>query len=196
MAILLEGCDGSPVIWGRLGDYLIQRTKGGRLYIRKYRKPSNPQTALQQRNREVFAGGIRRWSDHEKLYSKAYWDDIARSGGFRDAYRAFLSSYMMWYQAKIAELSGEAAAYLWVTDTQNTLTYRESPLRREGIIKSNDLIQSVLKRRKTTGFMSELRRTLDYLRAKGWQESLRYGLLPQLDESREWDILRLGLLKL
>ncbi|MDH5682378.1 MAG: hypothetical protein OEZ36_12375 [Spirochaetota bacterium] len=195
MAIILEGCDGAPVIWGKLGEFVIQRTKRGTMYIRRWVKPANPQTVKQQANRLAFREGIARWSSFEGLYHKEYWDETAKNHGFRDGYRAFLSSYMILYKKKIAELSGEAEALNWVRDVAKPILYEASPVREMGIKVNNDLILAVMKQRSGRLFQERLRASLDYLRGLGWLDRIRYGLLPLADSLREWDIARLGLLR-
>ncbi|MDH5680442.1 MAG: hypothetical protein OEZ36_02565 [Spirochaetota bacterium] len=194
MAILLEGCDGAPVIWGRLGEFIIQRTSRGRMVIRRYKQPANPRTELQQLNRNAFREGLSRWTLHEKSHRKAYWDDVAAKKGFRDGYRAFMSSFMMIYQRKVRELGGVSQGLLWVTNTTNTLSYEESPSRIDREKRNELMISKVMKWRESWLFHHQLKSSLDYLSGRGWLGRMRYNLLPQADSSKEWEILSLGLL--
>ena len=194
MAILLEGCDGAPVMWGKIGGYIIQRTGGGTLYIKKYQKPSNPKTPAQQANRWVFGSGIRRWSTSEKHNHKGYWDDIAKKRGFRDGYRAFLSSYMMWYQKKLAELNHEGQALSWVEDSGNFLYYLESPAFQKSRKRSQELNTAVLRRYEMAGHTLKVHEARVYLESRGWWGKIRYGLVPKLGWDGEWVMRRLDLL--
>jgi len=193
MAILLEGSDGAPVMWGKIGDLLIQRTKRGTMYIRKYVKPANPRTVSQQRNRLAFTAGITRWRTHEKFIRKEYWDHIAGNHGFRDGYRAFISSFMTCYHTKKMEPPGEAAALDWVSNTGNVLIYVESPGKKEEMRKNEELVARVLTRRKSSIFAWQIQRAILYLQEKGWLGNLRYNLLPYANGQSEWEIIRLGL---
>jgi len=193
MAILLEGCDGAPVMWGKIGNLVIQRTKRGTMYIRQHVIPANPRTVAQQTNRMAFKAGIDRWRTHEKLVHKEYWDKIAKKHRFRDGYRAFLSSFVMSYQAKIAELSGESPALSWVLNPDNPIEYMASPAKTIREKQNEELILQVLKRRNTAIFASQMDRSIRYLRDRGWLSKIRFGLLPYADESREWEILKPGL---
>jgi len=195
MAILLEGCDGAPVIWGKIGGMVIQRTKGGTMYIRKYVKPANPRTLAQQNNRLAFSAGILRWRTHEKLTHKEYWDSVAGKHGFRDGYRAFISSFMRCYQGKLAAFGNENLALSFVTDAQNLIEFLESPGRDSKLKKNNDLILRALQKRNETTFLSLIDSSIRYLTLKGWLDRIKFGLLPYVNETSEWEILRLGLLR-
>jgi len=194
MALLLEGCDGAPVMWGKIGNLVIQRTKRGTMYIRKYVIPANPRTLAQQNNRMAFKAGIDRWRTHEKIFHKEYWDKIAKKQRFRDGYRAFLSSFMMIYQAKIAELSGESAALNWVTNPNNIIIYMASPSKVSLEKQNEEYIIRVMKRRNSAIFVSQMDKSIQYLRARGWVNQIRFGLLPYADRNSEWEFLRLGLI--
>ena len=194
MALLLEGCDGAPVMWGKIGNLVIQRTKRGTMYIRRHVIPTNPRTVAQQNNRMAFKAGIERWRTHEKLAHKEYWDKIAKTYSFRDGYRAFLSSFMMCYQAKIVELSGENPALVWVTNPDNLIIYTLSPSKVSLEKQNKEFIVRAMKRRNMTVFASQIGRTIRYLEYKGWLGNIRFGLLPYADEFSEWKILKLNLI--
>ncbi|MDH5682228.1 MAG: hypothetical protein OEZ36_11610 [Spirochaetota bacterium] len=195
MAILLEGSDGAPVIWGKIGEFVIQRTKRGTMYIRKHVIPANPRTAAQQYNRMAFKAGIDRWRTHERLTHKEYWDEIAKKRRFRDGYRAFLSSFMRVYQEKVIALAGESPALSWVMDLGNHIGYLESPGKLLLDNKNEELISAVMKRRASWIFQSQFERSLSNLYALGWLDRIRFGLLPLADSANEWEIHRLGLLR-
>jgi len=182
------------VMWGKIGNLVIQRTKRGTMYIRRHVIPANPRTIAQQTNRMAFKAGIDRWRTHEKLIHKEYWDKIAEKHRFRDGYRAFLSSFMTRYQAKVQELSGESAALAWMSDSANIVDFVESPARQTQEILSDDLIAVVLRKRQSKEFLSLIERSINYINSREWPAGIRYGLLPFVDSSNEWDIMRLGLL--
>ncbi len=58
MAIILEGVDHSPVMWGKIGKHVVQRTKLGKMFIKIKVKPSNPKTQIQQEQRSALTEGI------------------------------------------------------------------------------------------------------------------------------------------
>jgi len=194
MALLLEGCDGAPVMWGKIGNLVIQRTKRGTMYIRRHVIPANPRTVAQQNNRMAFKAGIDRWRTHERLARKEYWDATAEKHRFRDGYRAFLSSFMMCYQAKIVELSGVSPALSWVTDVGNIIIYTSSPSKVSLEKQNEEHIIQVMKRRKTAIFASQIDRSIRYLKVRGWVNHIRFGLLPYADGDSEWEFFRLGLI--
>jgi len=194
MAIILEGPDGAPVIWGKLGDYVFQRTKTGKLSIRRYKKPSNPGTLAQQSNRLAMREGISRWGDQEKLSNKAYWDKIAGDFGFRDGYRAFLSSYMTLYHLKRKELGDDALALSFVTDRGKPISHLASPLKKARAEGSERLISSVLRYKSGQEYYKLLRDSHLYLKLRGWWNSLPYNILPQADPYLTPKLEGLGLL--
>lgn len=193
MAILLEGCDGAPVIWGRLGEYVIQRTKTGRMSIRRYIKGSNPRTVKQQKNREAFKLGLSRWTQFERERNGVYWTKIAGEKGFRDGYRAFLSSFMATYHRKVRELGSDGLALAWVTLVDNLIEWEDSLSRKEKRAKSDHLNAMIIRFRSSREFQSSHDASLIYLINKGWQGKIRYDLMPKLNLSTEWNILSLGL---
>ncbi|MDH5680080.1 MAG: hypothetical protein OEZ36_00715 [Spirochaetota bacterium] len=194
MAILLEGPDGAPVIWGKLGDYVIQRTRLGKMSIRRYKKPANPRTLAQQNNREAMREAVSRWRDHEKSVRKSFWDTQAVNSGFRDGYRAFLSSFMLVYQQKRVELGDHIQALSFVMDIKTLISPQESAIKANQDRKSRDLITGVLSYHRSGEYFNLLRLSLDYLKLRGWHQGRRYGLLPYIDEFSEAVVMGFGLI--
>ncbi|MDH5682552.1 MAG: hypothetical protein OEZ36_13260 [Spirochaetota bacterium] len=196
MAILLEGSDGAPVMWGRIGEFLVQRTKSGKMYLKKYSPPANPRSPAQQRNRTAFREGLSRWRNLESLSRKDYWTDIAKSYGFRDGYRAFLSSFMALYHRKLQELASDEAALALVRDPGLILYYEASASHIQAQQKNEELITAVFEYRKSKDFLETLQSTIRYMKETSYSLKIRYGLLPRLDGFAVTECERLGILKL
>jgi len=194
MAILLEGPHGAPVIWGKLGDYVIQRTGTGKLSIRRYKKPSNPKTPAQQMNRDAMKAGISRWGAHERHQEKEYWDLIARRFDFRDGYRAFLSSYMTLYHLKVKELGDSAGALAFVSNITNRISYLKSPLKEGKSQRDERLNRAVFLYQRAGDYHRLLESSLSYLRMRGSLNVIPYSLLPQADPYLAPPLESLGLL--
>ncbi len=113
MAIILEGVDHSPVMWGKIGKHVVQGTKLGKMFIKIKVTPTNPRTQIQQEQRSALAEGVLRWKNFEKLLNKSYWDLIAVNHRFRDGYRAFLSSFLVTYRMKLTELGNHTLAQIY-----------------------------------------------------------------------------------
>ncbi|MDH5682099.1 MAG: hypothetical protein OEZ36_10960, partial [Spirochaetota bacterium] len=151
-------------------------------------------TPAQESNRTAFSAGLSRWTHYEKLYRKEYWDKQAKSRGFRDGYRAYLSGFMTLYHRKVLELSGTAEALVYVSDTANLITGEESISRITREKRGETLIGAILSYKNTGTYQKELAVTLSYLSSRGWLGNLRYALLPYSDPSKEWQIYSLELL--
>lgn len=181
-------------MWGRMGDYMIQRTRTGKMFIKRYAKPGNPRTPAQQSNRNAMKEAIFRWTQHEKIHQKDYWTAIARGKDFRDGYRAFLSSFMTYYHAKVQELGDPVMALSFVSDPIREISYMESAHRTAQRRKSDELSGKVFEFRGGKEFYGLLRQSVDYLQARGWWNRTRHGLLPLMDAFLEAKIMSLGLL--
>ncbi len=178
MAIILEGADHSPVIWGKIGKHVVQRTKLGKMFIKIKVTPTNPQTILQQEQRSALTEGVHRWKNFEKLYNKAYWDLMAVDHRFKDGYRAFLSSFLVTYRMKLSELGDHNQALDFVSNTSSTIVYQISE--KKMMIEERDrrLIKAIFTNRKTKTFMKQLGRSMRYLDTHKWLNVTRYGILP------------------
>jgi len=191
MALILEGSDHSPVMWGKIGGYVIQRTKTGRMLVKLKVIPRNPRTPLQQEQRSAMREGVLRWKNFEKLTNKAYWSQVADEYNFTDAYRAFLSSFLVTYRIKLAELGDHTQALDYMINTLNTIVYQESSKKKMMEARNKRLIQAIFAYRATKGFMRRLKRSLSFLKLKGWLDEIRFGLLPGvgIPVEDEWEIL-------
>ncbi len=178
MAILLEGVDHSPVMWGKIGKHVVQRTKLGKMYIKIKVPPSNPKTQIQQEQRSALTEGVNRWKNFEKQSNKPYWDLIAVDHQFRDGYRAFLSSFLVTYRMKSLELGNHSLALDTVSNTSNTIVYQESQKKMMLEVRDRRLIKAIYTYRKTKSFMKQLGRSLKYLDTHQWLNVTRYGILP------------------
>ncbi len=178
MAIILEGVDHSPVMWGKIGKHVVQRTKLGKMFIKIKVSPSNPKTQIQQEQRSALMEGVLRWKNFEKLANKQYWDLIAVDNRFRDGYRAFLSSFLVMYRIKLSELGDHTLALDYISNTLNLITYQESP--KKAMLEERDhrLIKAIYTYRKTKTFMKQLGRSIKYLDTHQWLNVTRYGILP------------------
>ncbi len=178
MAIILEGVDHSPVMWGKIGKHLVQRTKLGKMFIKIKVTPANPKTPIQQEKRSALTVGVLRWKNFEKLFNKDYWDLMAVDHRFRDGYRAFLSSFLVTYRMKLSELGDHTQALEYVSNTSNPITYQESPKKIRMEERDRRLIKAIYTYRKTKSFMRQLGRSLKYLDTHQWLNVMRYGILP------------------
>ncbi len=178
MAIILEGVDHSPVMWGKIGKHVIQRTKLGKMYIKIKVPPSNPRTLIQQEQRSALTEGVLRWKNFEKLINKQYWDLIAVDHRFRDGYMAFLSSFLVTYRMKLSELGNHTQALDFISNASNSITYQESPKKVMMEERDRHLIKAVFTYRKNTIFYRQLGRSLKYLDTHQWLNVTRYGILP------------------
>ncbi len=178
MAILLEGVDHSPVMWGKLGKHVVQRTKLGKLFIKIKVPPTNPKTQSQQEQRSALTEGVLRWKNFEKLTNKAYWDLIAMDHRFRDGYRAFISSFLVTYRMKLSELGNHTLALNYISNSTNAISYQESPKKVMMEERDGRLIKAIFTYRKTNTFMKQLGRSIKYLDTHQWLNVTRYGILP------------------
>ncbi|MDH5682492.1 MAG: hypothetical protein OEZ36_12955, partial [Spirochaetota bacterium] len=118
---------------------------------------------------------------------------VAKEKGFRDGYRAFISSFMLKYHSLSRDLSSEALALDWVKNDNNRIIYEESLSRKVKQKKSEDLNAVVLAYRHGQDFLSQYKESHRYLLDKGWDGKMRYGFVPKLDLSTEFMIINLGL---
>ena len=189
MAIILEGSDNSNVMWGKIGPYLVYRSKQGKMYLRNHITPFNPKTTAQLNHREAWKESSIRWKTYEKSNNRKYWINIARSKGFSTEINAFQSSIIVTYREKLALLGDHTQAINFIKDTNNQITYKES-LYRKNRIKSNKVkINAVLKYQKTTEYKTKLKASIEYLKAKGWLTKTKYGMIPYIDASVERDLI-------
>lgn len=75
MAKIKLSAVGITMMIGKTGGQIFARNKGG-LYVKNFVKPSNPNTAAQQRIRAIFAGVCALW-DGLSLTAKQLWKDAA-----------------------------------------------------------------------------------------------------------------------
>jgi len=194
MALVLEGCDGAPVMWGKIGDYIVQRMKNVKMYIRRNVPPSNPRTQAQQDQRSAMREGVYRWKNHEKITNKAYWDGTAKEYGFLDGYRAFLSSFLTSYREKLGEFNDPVQALDYVKNISNSIFYKESQKKKALEEHNRQMIQKVFAYRKTEDFENKVRSTLLYLKDSGLLNRIKFGFLPDLKDVLEGEWHALGLI--
>ncbi len=178
MAIILEGVDHSPVMWGKIGKHVVQRTKLGKMFIKIKVSPANPRTQIQQEQRSALSEGVYRWKNFEKLSNKAYWDLMALDHRFKDGYRAFLSSFLVTYRIKLSELGNHTQALDCISNTSNPINYQESKKKIMMEERDRRLIKAIFTYRKTKTFNRQLGRSLKYLDTHQWLNVTRYGILP------------------
>ena len=192
MAIILEGSDQCPVIWGKLGQYQIQRTKQGKMYLRTLSHGLNPNTIAQQNLREAFREAVSRWKNFEKNLSPDYWEDLAKLKEFTSGYHVFISSFILIYKEKITELGNHAAAIIYVQNIANPISYRDSTFRQQKIESDKLLNQAILDYQKTSGYKTLVKESLDHLKSKGWLTKTKYGILPYINSAEEPKLKKLN----
>lgn len=185
MAIILEGSDHSPVMWGKIGPYLIRRTNQGKMVLIPYVIPFNPNTPAQQNQREANREGSYRWSAFDKQNNSPYWHNIAEAYNFSNAHNAFLSSFLITYTQKVLELGDHTLAINYLKDTLNPITYKESISKINRDKQDKTLTNAVLSYHQTKDYKTMLNSSLEYLKNKGWLTQTTYGMIPYIDASVE-----------
>ncbi len=196
MAIILEGSDFSPVMWGIIGNYQIQRTRLGKMSIRIRPISFNPNTPAQQRYREAYSEANIRWRDFEKLSNLEYWKTQAKVHRFSMTHNAFISSFVVTYREKFVELGDHTLAINFVKDTLNPITYKVSQYRLDQEKKNKQKIRDVFAYRQTSDYKSKLHSSLRYLKDKGWLTETTHGLVPYIDATLETSLKVMGLIPL
>ncbi len=196
MAIILEGSDFSPVMWGKIGNYQIRRTRLGKMSILKHVIPFDPNTLAQQRHRESFREARIRWKAFEKLGNLKYWQSQAKLHRFRMPHNAFTSSFVMAYKEKLIELGNHTSAINFVKNTLNPITYKVSQSRLDKESKNKQKIKNVFAHRQSSDYKTKLYASLRYLKDKGWLTETKHGLVPYIDATLETSLKEMGLIPL
>jgi len=196
MAIILEGSDQCPVIWGKLGPYQIHRTKQGKIYLKKWSQQKYSNSLAQQQSREAFSEGVIRWKSFEKNAFSDYWSEMAGIKKFVSGYHVFLSSFILIYKEKITELGSHADAMNYVKNTSNPIGYRDSTFKKQKEESAKLLNKAVLDYRKTESYKTLLNSSLEHLKTKGWLNKTRFGLTPYINSSEESNLKKIGIVPL
>ncbi len=196
MAIILEGSDFSPVMWGKIGNYTIHRTRLGKMSIRLRIIPFNPNTPAQQKHRESIREASIRWRTFEKLSNLEYWKSQAKLHRFRTANNVFVSSFVISYKKKLVELGDHTLAINFVKNTLNPITYKVSQYRLAQIKKNKQKIRDVFAYHQTSDYKTKLYASLRYLKDNGLLSETKHGLVPYIDASLETSLKVMGLIPL
>ncbi len=185
MAMILEGSDHSPVIWGKIGNYLIYRTISGKIFLRVFTKPIDTKTIPQIQQREAYKEGIVRWNIFEKQDNSEYWFMIRNEHNFNTNFQAYISSLLLTYKQKMIELGHHNLAIAYVQNISNPITYMESYIRKQKQLNSINKISAIFKYRKSEEFQNMLSSSIIYLETKGWLNRTAYGMIPYIDSTNE-----------
>lgn len=194
MAIILEGSDQSPVMWGRIGNYQIHRTKQGKMYLRSRQVAFNPNTPAQLNIREVYREGNLRWKNFERSNHLGYWINFSLNMDFASGYHVFMSSFMLIYKEKMSELGSHTAAISFLQNTANTISYRESLYRKQKVEHDKLLNRAVLDFQKTAAYKAMLKDSMAHLKANGWLKKTKFGIIPYIDAIVEPELKKIGII--
>jgi hypothetical protein len=81
-----------PELLSRIGKDLILSSRNGVPYLKRYARPSNPDTPGQRKARSALARAVHAWQASDSR-SKARWNEAARGKG-QSGYTLFIREFI------------------------------------------------------------------------------------------------------